>query len=392
MLQSWRWYGPDDPVLLDHVRQAGANGVVTALHDIYDGRPWSPGAISARKRMIEDVGLVWSVVESIPIHRAIKLGTQDAASHIDACCETIRHLAAAGIHTICYNFMPVVDWTRTDLRYPAPNGGYALRFAAIDFAAYDLFVLKRENAQVEYGDEISAAAESRISELSDEAIGTLENTIIAGLPGSEFSHDREGIRRAIADYADTDANGLRANLIAFLEAVVPVAESVGSRLCIHPDDPPVSLFGLPRVVSTQDDYRALFTAVPSLANGMTFCSGSLGARGDNDLAAMAQAFADRIHFAHLRNVRRQENGSFFESDHLDGDVDMIALVAVLLDEERRRKSAGRTDWQIPMRPDHGHLLLDDIHKTTNPGYSAIGRLKGLAELRGVILTLEAQHG
>lgn len=392
MLQSWRWYGPDDPVLLDHIRQAGAKGVVTALHDIYDGRAWSPAAISARKRMIEDAGLVWSVVESIPVHKAIKLATPDAPLHIDACCKTIRHLADAGVHTICYNFMPVVDWTRTDLRYPAPNGGYALRFGATDFAAYDLFVLNRENALADYGDETATAAETRMRGLSKEAIETLENTIIAGLPGSEFSHDREGIRGAIADYAGTDANSLRANLITFLEAVVPVAESVGARLCIHPDDPPFSLFGLPRIVSTRDDYAALFAAVPSLANGMTFCSGSLGARGDNDLTAMARAFADRIHFAHLRNVRRQENGSFFESDHLDGDVDMIALVAVLLDEERRRKSAGRRDWQIPMRPDHGHLLLDDIHKTTNPGYSAIGRLKGLAELRGVMLALEAQHG
>lgn len=392
MLQSWRWYGPDDPVLLDHVRQAGASGVVTALHDIYDGRVWSLEAISARKRLIEEFGLVWSVVESIPVNKAIKLGTPDAAFHIDACCETIRHLATAGIHTICYNFMPVVDWTRTDLRYPTPNGGYALRFSAIDFAAYDLFVLKRENALADYDDEIATAAQTRLRGLSKEAIGTLERTIIAGLPGSEFSHDREGIKSAIADYAGTDANALRANLIAFLEAVVPVAEGVGSRLCIHPDDPPFSLFGLPRIVSTRDDYAALFTAVPSLANGMTFCSGSLGARSDNDLTVMARSFADRIHFAHLRNVRRQDNGSFFESDHLDGDVDMIALVAVLLDEERRRKSAGRADWQIPMRPDHGHLLLDDIHKTTNPGYSAIGRLKGLAELRGVMLTLEAQNG
>lgn len=392
MLQSWRWYGPDDPVLLDHVRQAGASGVVTALHDIYDGRVWGPEAISVRKRMIEEAGLVWSVVESIPVHKAIKLGTPDAALHIEACCETIRHLAAAGVHTICYNFMPVVDWTRTDLRYPAPNGGYALRFGAIDFAAYDLFVLNRENARADYGDEIVTAAETRISGLSKGAVGTLEKTIIAGLPGAEFSHDREGIRRAIADYTGIDANALRANLIDFLNAVVPVAESVGARLCLHPDDPPFSLFGLPRIVSNQDDYRALFSAVPSLANGMTFCSGSLGARRDNDLIAMARAFADRIHFAHLRNVRRQENGSFFESDHLDGDVDMIALVAVLLDEERRRKSVGRKDWQIPMRPDHGHLLLDDIHKTTNPGYSAIGRLKGLAELRGVMLALEAQHG
>lgn len=392
MLQSWRWYGPDDPVLLDHIRQAGATGVVTALHDIYDGRVWSLEAIAARQRLIEEAGLVWSVVESIPVHKAIKLGTPDATRHVDACCETIRHLAAAGVHTICYNFMPVVDWTRTDLRYPAPNGGYALRFDAIDFAAYDLFILQRENARADYDDAIVTAAKVRVEGLPDSAVATLEQTIIAGLPGSELSHDRDGIRSAIADYSGVDADQLRANLVRFLKAVVPVADSVGARLCIHPDDPPFSLFGLPRVVSTADDYRALFRAVPSLANGMTFCSGSLGARGENDLTAMALEFAERIHFAHLRNVRRQENGSFFESDHLDGDVDMVALIDVLLEEQRRRQSTGRNDWQIPMRPDHGHLLLDDIHKTTNPGYSAIGRLKGLAELRGVMLALEAQHG
>lgn len=392
MLQSWRWYGPDDPVLLDHIRQAGAAGVVTALHDVYDGRSWGADEIASRKHMIEESGLFWSVVESIPAHNAIKLGTADAAHFIDCFAETIRHLADAGIHTICYNFMPVVDWTRTDLRYPAPNGGYALRFDAIDFAAYDLFVLRRENARPDYSDEIVSRAKSRVEQLSGKAVDALEKTIIAGLPGSEFSHDREGIRDAIAEYSDTNAQQLRANLIDFLKAVVPVAESVGVRLCIHPDDPPFSLFGLPRIVSCADDYRAIFSAVPSLTNGMTFCSGSLGARGDNNLASMVGEFAERIHFAHLRNVRRQENGSFFEADHLDGDVDMIALVSGLLAEERRRKSAGRADWEIPMRPDHGHLLLDDIHKTTNPGYSAIGRLKGLAELRGVILALETRHG
>ncbi|MCR9136480.1 MAG: mannonate dehydratase [Alphaproteobacteria bacterium] len=392
MLQSWRWYGPDDPVLLDHVRQAGATGVVTALHDIYDGQVWTAQAISKRKCLIEERELTWSVVESIPVHRAIKLGTADASHYIDCYAETIRNLAAAGIHTICYNFMPVVDWTRTDLRFALPNGGLALRFDAIDFAAYDLHVLGRDDAHGDYDEDIASKARLRVEQWSDDTVDVLERTIIAGLPGSEFSHDRDGIRDRIADYAGFDADRLRGNLIAFLEAVVPVAESVGARLGIHPDDPPFSLFGLPRIVSCADDFRAIFSAVPSLANGMTFCSGSLGARGDNDLTAMARAFADRIHFAHLRNVRRQENGSFFESDHLDGDVDMVALVAVLLEEERRRKAVGRMDWNIPMRPDHGHLLLDDIHKTTNPGYSAIGRLKGLAELRGVIRALEAQHG
>ncbi len=389
MLQSWRWYGPDDPVLLDHVRQAGARGVVTALHDIYDGQVWPPADIARRKTEIERGGLSWMVVESIPVHPAIKLGTPGAADPIACYAQTIRNLADAGIRTICYNFMPVVDWVRTDLRYPAPNGGLALRFDAIDFAAYDLFVLGRAGAAQSYGDDVVREAEARMAALSEATIAALEQTIIAGLPGSELSHDRASIRDAIADYAAIDDARLRANLIAFLEAVVPVAESVGARLCIHPDDPPFSLFGLPRVVSRAEDFHAIFDAIPSPANGMTLCTGSLAARGDNDLPSMVRMFADRIHFAHLRSVRRQANGSFFESDHLDGDVDMIAVVSLLLEEECRRKKDGRPDWEIPMRPDHGHLLLDDMHKQTNPGYSAIGRLKGLAELRGVIRTLEA---
>ncbi len=391
MIQSWRWYGPADPVLLDHIRQAGARGVVTALHDTYDGRAWCAEDISHRKSIIEEGGLFWSVAESIPVHKSIKLGTSDSERYVAHYAESIRRLADAGVRTVCYNFMPVVDWTRTDLRYPAPNGGYALRFDAVDFAAYDLFVLERRGAGRDYSEDIVSRAEARIDRLSEDAIGRLEQTIIAGLPGSEFSHERDGIRHAIDEYDDTDADRLRTNLVAFLEAVVPVAESVGTRLCIHPDDPPFSLFGLPRIVSRSEDFRAIFSAVPSPASGMTFCTGSLGASSDNDVTAMAGEFADRIHFAHLRNVRRQEDGSFFEADHLDGDVDMIAVVAILLEEERRRKLPGRADWEIPMRPDHGHLLLDDIHKTTNPGYSAIGRLKGLAELRGVIRTLEARR-
>lgn len=390
MLQAWRWYGPDDPVLLDHVRQTGAAGVVTALHDTYDGQAWSPDDISARRRAIEEAGMFWSVVESIPVHSSIKLGSAEAAHYIDCFAETIRHLADAGIHTICYNFMPVVDWTRTDLRYPAPSGGLALRFDAVDFAAYDLFILEREAADRDYSKEIVSNARVRVGQFSAEAAAQLEQTIIAGLPGSEFSHGRESIREAIATYGNVDADRLMANLVVFLEAVVPVAESVGSRLCIHPDDPPFSLFGLPRIVSRAEDFRAIFSSISSPANGMTFCTGSLGSRGDNDLVAMVREFAGEIHFAHLRNVRRQQDGSFFEADHLDGDVDMIAIVSILLEEERRRISDGRSDWEIPMRPDHGHLLLDDVHKATNPGYSAIGRLKGLAELRGVIRTLEAR--
>ncbi len=389
MQQSWRWYGPKDPVLLEHIRQAGATHVVSALHETYEGQEWTPRDIEQRRDEIADAGLVWNVVESIPVHPSIKLGATDAAQYIAAYKATIQNLAAAGLKTICYNFMPVVDWTRTDLRYPAPNGGLALRFDFTDFAAYDLFILKRENANQDYSETVITTANARFKKMTNSEITRLEQTIIAGLPGSELSHDRESIRRQIAQFDGLDAAQLQANLITFLRKIIPVAQSVGVNMCLHPDDPPIPLFGMPRVVSTADDFRALFNSVPSLANGITFCAGSLGSRPDNDLAGMAREFAERIHFTHLRNVRRQGKGSFFESDHLDGDVDMIKILSVLLDEEKRRQSTGQHDWEIPMRPDHGHLLIDDIRKQTNPGYSTIGRLKGLAELRGVIKALES---
>ncbi len=389
MLQTWRWFGPSDPVHLEHVRQSGASGIVTALHETYDGEEWSATDIATRQAEIENAGLVWSVVESIPVHASIKLGTNDAAQYVAAYGATIRKLAAAGIKTICYNFMPVVDWTRTDLRFALPSGALALRFDAIDFAAYDVFVLERAGADEDYAQSIVEEARQRRRRFSDDDIATLEFNIISGLPGSELSHDRQGVRIRISEFSEIDAGALRSNLIAFLSEIVPVADEVGARMCIHPDDPPFSLFGLPRVVSTADDYRELFSAVPSIANGMTFCTGSLGARADNDLPAMAREFGNRIHFAHLRNVRREPDRSFHESDHLDGDVDMVAVVSAMLDEEKRRQAAGRSDWEIAMRPDHGHLLLDDIHRKTNPGYSAIGRLKGLAELRGLTKALAA---
>ncbi len=389
MQQSWRWYGPKDPVLLEHIRQAGATHVVSALHETYEGQEWTPRDIEQRRDEIADAGLVWNVVESIPVHPSIKLGATDAAQYIAAYKATIQNLAAAGLKTICYNFMPVVDWTRTDLRYPAPNGGLALRFDFTDFAAYDLFILKRENANQDYSETAITTANARFKKMTNSEITRLEQTIIAGLPGSELSHDRESIRRQIAQFDGLDAAQLQANLITFLRKIIPVAQSVGVNMCLHPDDPPIPLFGMPRVVSTADDFRALFNSVPSLANGITFCAGSLGSRPDNDLAGMAREFAERIHFTHLRNVRRQGKGSFFESDHLDGDVDMIKILSVLLDEEKRRQNTGQHDWEIPMRPDHGHLLIDDIRKQTNPGYSTIGRLKGLAELRGVIKALES---
>jgi len=383
VLETWRWFGPDDPVTCSHIRQAGADGVVTALHDMAPGEVWHPADIVARKAAIEDAGLVWSVVESIPVHPAIKLGDDRAQLYIDAWIETMRNLAAAGISVICYNFMPVVDWTRTELRHPTHRGGLALRFDPVEFAAYDLFILRRAGAETEYGDDITAAAEARFASMDEDGRQRLESTIIAGLPGSDLSHGREDIRAAIAEYDGLGAAGLRANLIAFLEQVAPAAEACGARVCLHPDDPPFSIFGLPRVVSTGADYGAVFDAVPSLANGITLCAGSMGSRPDNDVVDIAGTFAPRIHFAHLRNVTIEPSGAFFEDDHLEGGVDMVALISVLLKEEARRRAEGRADRVIPMRPDHGHLLLDDIGKQTNPGYSAIGRLKGLAELRGV---------
>lgn len=387
MLESWRWFGHGDPVTLGDIRQTGATGIVTALHDIYDGQAWPGDRIAEHRSAIERAGMRWAVTESIPVHPAIKQGGRDANRHIDAWIETLRNLAANGVTTICYNYMPVVDWTRTDLRYRTDSGGLALRFDPVAFAAYDLFVLRRADA--DYPEPVARAARARFDAMDEDAVAALETTIIAGLPGSEQSHGREDIRAAIAEFADMSADDLRGTLVAFLERVIPAAEEAGARLCLHPDDPPMPLFGLPRVVSTAEDYHTLFNSVPSTANGMTLCAGSLGARADNDVIAIAREFAPRIHFAHLRNVRRDGSGGFFESDHLDGDVDMVGLVAVLMEEEARRRAEGRADAEIPMRPDHGHLLLDDIGKITNPGYSAIGRLKGLAELRGVMRALAA---
>ncbi len=385
MEECFRWYGPKDPVTLDHIRQAGAAGIVSALHHIYDGSAWPFDEISAYKANIEASGLTWSVVESIPVHNSIKIAGPGRERYIGFYKDTIRALAEAGVRTICYNFMPVCDWTRTDLLYRMPSTGYALRFDAVDFAAYDLFVLKRRNAERDYSPDAIRAAEARLATLSEERIATVERNLIAGLPATERTYDREGFRRALAEYEGIDAATLRANLLAFLREIVPVAEEASARLSIHPDDPPFPLFGLPRVVSCAADARAILAAAPSPANGLTFCTGSYGVRADNDLPAMVREFGPQIHFAHLRNVTREPDGSFHESDHLDGSTDMVEVVVALLEEQARRKAEGRADWRIPMRPDHGHLLADDIGKARiNPGYSLIGRLKGLAELRGVM--------
>ncbi|MEC7468717.1 MAG: mannonate dehydratase, partial [Pseudomonadota bacterium] len=351
MQETWRWFGPGDTITLRQIRQAGATGIVTSLHEIPTGEVWPLSLIQSRKAEIEAAGMNWSVVESVPLHNDIKTRTGDYLRHIANYQETLRNLGAAGIDTVCYNFMPVVDWTRTNLSYQLPNASQALRFEMTDFIAYDVFMLERENAEQDYNQEQLDVAKARFEALSPAERELLEKNIIAGLPGGEGSYDREGIRKAIAQFIALGTEGYRQHLFAFLQAVIPVAEEAGVKMCIHPDDPPFSLFGLPRVVSTADDARAILEAVESPANGLTLCAGSFGARADNDLVDMVRAFGPSIFFVHLRNVKREPDGSFYESDHLDGDNDMIGLINALLDEETNRGK--RTS--IPMRPDHGHL-------------------------------------
>lgn len=385
MEECFRWYGPNDPVPLSHIRQAGATGIVSALHHIYDGSAWSLDQIRTQKELIEAAGMRWSVVESIPVHNSIKLATTDSARYIGWYKDSLRAIAKAGIDTVCYNFMPVVDWTRTDLMQPLANGGYALRFDAVDFAAYDLFVLKRPHVEDSYTSEQVTAARRRFDGMKETTISRIERNLIAGLPATERSFDRTSFLAALAEYDGVTAETLQENLARFLREIVPVAEEVGIRLCIHPDDPAFSLYGLPRIVSTPEDVRRILAAVDSPANGITFCTGSYGTRAENDLPAMVREFGPRIHFAHLRNVQREEDGSFYEADHLDGSSDLPAVILALMEEQERRLQEGRVDWRIPLRPDHGHLLADDIGKERiNPGYSLIGRLKGLAEIRGVM--------
>lgn len=389
MKETWRWFGESDPITLEHVRQTGASGVVTALHQIPDGTAWPAEEIAKRKAMIEAAGLEWSVCESIPMEQAVKRGDADAPKAIARWKDTLARLGRAGVPVVCYNFMPVVDWTRTNLRWQSRNTGLALRFEMADFVAYDVFILKRVCAAENYDPALVARAEERFAQMSEDDQSLLERNIIAGLPGGALVQTRESIAALIASFDGIDSATMQGNLLAFLREVVPVAEEVGVLLGIHPDDPPFSLFGLPRVVSTPADIRAILSAVESPNNGITLCTGSYGARSDNDLVAMAQEFASRINFAHLRNVTVEADGSFFEDDHLDGGTDMIGVIEALLREEKAAAKAGRRT-NIPMRPDHGHLLGDDITKKTNPGYSYIGRMKGLGELRGVIRTVERQ--
>jgi mannonate dehydratase len=389
MLQTWRWFGPDDPVTLEHAAQAGATGIVTALHHRNQGETWSEEEIAKRRVEIERAGLVWSVVESIAVGEEIKTRSGLFRQKIENHKQSIRNAARAGVKVFCYNFMAITDWTRTHLDWPLPNGGAALRFDAVDFAAYDLFILQREGAEDDYASHRIESAMDRFETMSPEEKLALERTLIDWLPAREFTYDRDSFRRMLRNYKDLGVEDLRGALVAFVSEITQVAEEEGARLAIHPDDPAFPIFGLPRVLSTAKDVRMLFAAVPSPACGLTLCAGSFGSNPTNDLLAMAHEFGPRIHFVHLRNVRREPNGSFFEADHLGGDVDLVGLVAALMSEEKRRRAEGRADAEIPMRPDHGHLLGDDRGKRMNPGYSFIGRLKGLAELRGVMQTVEA---
>lgn len=389
MKQTWRWFGPEDPVPLHYAAQAGATGIVSALHHLYRGEAWPYEDVCRRRDEIAAAGMEWTVVESIPMHNSIKLRTGPFRRHIDAWIDSMAAIARAGVRTICYNFMPVVDWVRTDIAWKLPSTGYAVRFDAIDFAAYDLFLLQRRHAEQDHSEERIREARARFEQMTEEERERLERTLIAGLSASESSYDRESMRAAIAQYDGMTAEDLRANLTAFLREVAPVAEELGLRLAIHPDDPPWPLYGLPRIVSTGGDLRSILTGYDSPASGVTFCVGSLGSRADNDLVAMAREFAARIHFLHLRQVRRESGGSFHESEHLDGSSDMIGVIRAMLEEEGRRWRSGREDWEIPMRPDHGHQLGDDIGKPGNASYSFVGRLKGLAELRGAIRGLQS---
>lgn len=384
MTQTWRWYGPKDPVSLSDVRQAGASGIVNALHHIPNGDVWSVEEIQKRKNEIENAGLNWDVVESLPVHEKIKTRSEDFEQLIENYKISLKNLASCGVYVVCYNFMPILDWTRTRLDMTMDDGSLALEFNASELRVFDLYILNREGAEKDYTPEEVEQARNRFKSLSPQEIKRISDNMLKGLPGSEEAYSMEEFKAMLNTYKGIDADQLRSHLVQFLKEIIPLAEELGIRMCIHPDDPPFTLLGLPRIVSTKADYQHIFDQVTPISNGITFCTGSLGVRADNDLPAIFDAFSDRVHFLHLRSTKRDAYGNFYEADHLTGDVDMFEIITRVIKEQRRRASENRKDASIPMRPDHGHQMLDDLVKPKiNPGYSAIGRLRGLAELRGL---------